>query len=86
VQLLVGDLLVVLGVVAFPDDRDLVGALGQMPVDAVVVMPSSYHLIETLPEYLTFLILVGVLYQWMRLAWSCQKALGLAIERSYIWK
>ena len=36
VQLLIGDLLVVLGIVAFPDDRDLVGALGQMAVDAVV--------------------------------------------------
>src|ERR1044072_4505880 len=36
VQLLVGDLLVVLRVVAFPDDRGLVGALRQMAVDAVV--------------------------------------------------
>ncbi len=36
VQLLIGDLLVVLRVVAFPDDRGLVGALSQMPVDAVV--------------------------------------------------
>ena len=36
VQLLIGDLLVVLGIVAFPDDRDLVGARGQVPVDAVV--------------------------------------------------
>ena len=36
VQLLIGDLLVVLGIVAFPDDRDLIGARGQMPVDAVV--------------------------------------------------
>ena len=35
-QLLVGDLLVVLGIVAFPDDRDLVGARRQMAVDAVV--------------------------------------------------
>ncbi len=36
VQLLVGELLVVLGVVAFPDDRGLLAALGEMPVDAVV--------------------------------------------------
>ena len=36
VELVVGDLLVVVGVVAFPDDGDLVAALLQMPVDAVV--------------------------------------------------
>ena len=36
VQLVVGDLLVVVGVVAFPDDGDLVAALLQMPVDAIV--------------------------------------------------
>src|SRR5262249_43374185 len=36
VQLPVGDLLVVLGIVAFPDDRDLVGARRQVAVDAVV--------------------------------------------------
>ena len=35
VQLAVGDLLVVGGVVALPDDRDLVGARLQVPVDAV---------------------------------------------------
>ena len=36
VQFLVGDVLGVLGVVALPDDRSLVGALRQVPVDAVV--------------------------------------------------
>jgi len=36
VQLLVGDLPGVLGIVAFPDDRRLVAALGEMAVDAVV--------------------------------------------------
>jgi hypothetical protein len=36
VQLPIGDLLVFLGIVAFPDDRHLVAALGEMPVDAVV--------------------------------------------------
>ena len=35
VQFLIGDLGVVLGVVAFPDDGDLIAALGQVPVDAV---------------------------------------------------
>ncbi len=36
VQLPVGDLLVVLGIVAFPDDGDLIAALLQVAVDAVV--------------------------------------------------
>ena len=36
VQLAIGDLLRVLGVVAFPDDGDLVAALGEMAVDAVI--------------------------------------------------
>ncbi len=36
VQFLIGDLLVVLGVVAFPDDGDLLAALLQVAVDAVV--------------------------------------------------
>ena len=36
VQLLVGDLLVVLGIVAFPDDGGLVAALGEMAIDAIV--------------------------------------------------
>jgi hypothetical protein len=36
VQLAIGDLAVVLGIVAFPDDGDLVGALRQMAVDAVL--------------------------------------------------
>jgi hypothetical protein len=36
VELVIGDLLVVVGIVAFPDDRRLVAALLQMPVDAVV--------------------------------------------------
>ena len=36
VKLVVGDLLVVIGIVALPDDRHLVAALLQMPVDAVV--------------------------------------------------
>jgi hypothetical protein len=36
VQFVVGDLLVVIRVVAFPDDGDLVAALLQVPVDAVV--------------------------------------------------
>ncbi len=35
VQLLVGDLGIVLGIVAFPDDRHLIAAFCQMPVDAV---------------------------------------------------
>ena len=50
VQLAIGDLAVVLGIVAFPDDRDLVAALREMAVDAVmgdVGQPSSNHLIET---------------------------------------
>ena len=47
--------------------------------------PSSNHLIETLsgPKE-TFLILLGVLYQWRRLACSAQKPFGSLIERSYI--
>ena len=36
VQLPIGDLLRLVRVVAFPDDRDLVAALGEMAVDAVV--------------------------------------------------
>ena len=36
VQLAIGDVLGLLGIVAFPDDRGLIGALGKMPVDAVV--------------------------------------------------
>ena len=36
VQLLVGELLVVLRIVAFPEDGGLVAAFGQMAVDAVV--------------------------------------------------
>jgi hypothetical protein len=36
VQLAIGDLLVVVGVVAFPDDGGLVAALLQVPVDAIV--------------------------------------------------
>ena len=35
VELVIGDLAVVVGIVAFPDDRRLVAALLQMPVDAV---------------------------------------------------
>src|SRR5260370_32415095 len=35
-QIAVGDPLVLPGVVALPQDRRLVGALGQMPVDAIV--------------------------------------------------
>jgi len=34
-QLLIADVLAVCGVVAFPDDGGLVGAFGQMPVDAI---------------------------------------------------
>ena len=36
VQLLIGDVLGLVGIVAFPDDRGLLGALRQMPVDAIV--------------------------------------------------
>ena len=71
VELVVGDLLVVIGIVAFPDDRDLIAALLQMPVDAVVgdveSAPSSNHLIETLPLKEVFLTLVKGLNQSMRL-------------------
>ena len=34
-QLLIGDVLAVFGIIAFPDDRRLLGALRQVPVDAV---------------------------------------------------
>ena len=36
VEFVIGDLLVDIGVVAFPDDRDLLAMRLQMPVDAVV--------------------------------------------------
>ena len=36
IELPVGDLAVVIRVVAFPDDGDLIAALLQMPVDAIV--------------------------------------------------
>ena len=36
VQLLIGDVLGVVGIVALPDDGGLAGALGEMTVDAVV--------------------------------------------------
>jgi hypothetical protein len=36
VQFAVGDLPVIVGIVAFPDDGDLIAALLQMPVDAIV--------------------------------------------------
>jgi hypothetical protein len=35
-QLSVADMLGLAGIVAFPDDRGLVGALGEMPIDAIV--------------------------------------------------
>ena len=35
-QLLVGDFLVVIGIITFPDDGGLVRSLFQMPIDAVI--------------------------------------------------
>ncbi len=61
VKLAVGDLLRFRRVVAFPDDGDLVATLFKMPVNAVVAdigLPSSNHLIETLPLNEVFLTLV----------------------------
>ena len=56
-----------------------------MQFQATLRVPSSNHLIETLPgandEFLT---LVNGLIQSMRLACSAQKPLGSLIERAYI--
>ena len=54
VQFAIGDLLVVVGVVAFPDDGNLVGALLQVAVDAIVgdventvFKPLDRHIVRT---------------------------------------
>ena len=46
-------------------------------------MPSSNHLIETWPEKLVFLILVGGFIQAMRFASSAQNPSGSRAARSY---
>jgi hypothetical protein len=81
-QLAIGDLAALVGVVALPDDRDLLAARGQMPVDAVeetFVTPSSNHLIDDRRE-------AGVLHrengliQSIRRPCSPQNASGLLTD------
>ena len=65
-QLAVGDVLASVRVVALPEDRDLVGARREVPVEAIdrdVELPSSNHLIDTSGQAkLVFLTLVYGLY------------------------
>jgi hypothetical protein len=88
VQLLVGDFLVVLGIVAFPDDRGLVAALLEMAVDAVeagieraVLEPFDRDVARRVGVFFT---LVKGLIQVMRLACSPQNLFGSAIDAAYI--
>ncbi len=57
-----------------------------MQLAEALSVPSSYHLIETLPVKLEFLTLVKGLIQSTRLACSPQNLSGFLIESSYILK
>ena len=81
VQVLISDGLGVLGIVAFPDDRDLVAARGEMPVDAVrrhvggaVLEPLDRDVAAASNEQ--FITVLNGLIQSMRLPCSAQNASG----------
>jgi hypothetical protein len=79
VQFAIGDLLVVIGIVAFPDDRHLIAAFFQVPVDAIVGDVGD-AILEPLDRNIALergvLDLVKGLNQSIRLPCSPQKASG----------
>jgi len=88
VQLAVGDVFGLRGIVALPDDRGLVAALVEMAVDAVpgrvedAVLEPFDRDVAGAKE--TFSTLWKGLIQSTRLACSAQKPLGSETERAYI--
>ena len=87
-QLAIGDVLRLRRIVAFPDDRGLVAALVQMPVDAVlgdiedaILEPFDR---DVAGREAGVLDLGEGLIQSMRLACSAQNPSGSLTERAYI--